>query len=155
MKSQQSDTENSRPDIKIRGAWSSVHPETSLTKTFWLQVYDRHRNIFMHLKLNSLKKKLGSDKPKGQNGQLAPAGRCCSCTTWQQNASTPIDAHLKVYRCKCNSCENSEVFWIYYLFIEASQISVLPHAVEDLRCCLHHLRWVSVGKHRRGNEYNT
>lgn len=34
----------------------------------------------------------------------------------------------------------------HYLLIEASQISVLPHAVEDLRCCFHHLWCMSAGK---------
>lgn len=27
-----------------------------------------------------------------------------------------------------------------YLFVKAAQVSVLPHAVQDLRCCFHHFR---------------
>lgn len=37
-----------------------------------------------------------------------------------------------------------------YLFVEAPQISVLPHAVEDLRCGLDHFRGVS-GKEKTGH----
>lgn len=30
-----------------------------------------------------------------------------------------------------------------YLFVEAAEVSVLPHAVQDLRCCFHHFRTMS------------
>lgn len=30
-----------------------------------------------------------------------------------------------------------------YLFVEAAEVSVLPHAVQDLRCCLYHFRTMS------------
>lgn len=30
-----------------------------------------------------------------------------------------------------------------YLFVEAAEISVLPHAVQDLRCCLYYFRTMS------------
>lgn len=33
-----------------------------------------------------------------------------------------------------------------YLLVKAAQISVLPHAAQDLRCCFHHLGRMSGGK---------
>lgn len=30
-----------------------------------------------------------------------------------------------------------------YLFVKAAQVSVLPHAAQDLRCCFHHFRTMS------------
>lgn len=33
---------------------------------------------------------------------------------------------------------------VSYLLIKAPEISVLPHATENLRCCLYHFRRVSV-----------
>lgn len=30
-----------------------------------------------------------------------------------------------------------------YLFVEAAEVSVLPHAVQDLRCCFHHFGTMS------------
>jgi len=78
--------------------------------------------------------------------QLAPAGIATPFSS--KKPLSPL-MPIQVYRCKCNRYENSEVFRMHYLLIEASQISVLPHAVEDLRSRFHHLRCVSAGKHRR------
>lgn len=41
-----------------------------------------------------------------------------------------------------------------YLFVEAAEVSVLPHTVQDLRCGLYHFRTMSGNSAERKNTYS-